>query len=402
MAAGRIGRQIGHRTLMVIAVASLAVGSLLAAPAGAATQLDPPGWTGTAPPTAYIGFTVDDPSPNPIGRTEYEPVTVTRTTNLSGQDLIDAFDNWEELDLEPPTGDVDHWRWPPVWDEPGGVQMTRLDDCDISDDTCRYAVTADGDFFYFAGAIPVDGNGDPLFDLSAYDQTLDLVDLPQITIGTLNAVGTPGVNGAGGTIHLTVAGTNDPADLDPPLTYKWVLVGPRSKIYTSEGTDDFFNVTAEMDGVYCIELTVTASDGIFVETPKCNAGGSTFSITGVAPAKTETPGPTPGGGGGIPGIGFSNPTGRAPATLTGGTPGESATVIWLWRPEWFQGSPATREVPRTDGQPKVTGRADIVVRSPSPKGASAGPWLAGVGIFGLMGGGWVVSRRRRLRMLAEL
>jgi hypothetical protein len=195
-----------------------------------------------------------------------------------------------------------------------------------------------------------------------------------------------------------------------------VLVGPRSKIYASEGTDDFFDVTAEVDGVYCVELTVTASDGYSVETPKCAAGGSTFSISGVAPKKTEAPAPTPGGGGGggtggggtggggggIPGIGFSNPSGRAPATLTGGTPGASPTVIWLWRPEWFQDTPSENELPRTDGQPKVTGRADIVVRSPAPKGPSAGPWLAGVGIFGLLGGGWVVSRRRRLRMLAEL
>ena len=44
-------------------------------------------------------------------------------------------------------------------------------------------------------------------------------------------------------------------------------------MYTSEGPDDFFDVPGEVDGVYCVELTVTASDGYSVATPTCDAGG---------------------------------------------------------------------------------------------------------------------------------
>jgi hypothetical protein len=411
-------RTIGRHVFVVAASAALAAASLFATPALAATQQDPPGWHDPGG-NAWVGFTISPNPPQAVGRTGYEPVTVTRSSSLSGTALRDAFDNWEALNLDTNDPAIDTWRWPTTIEHPGGAQLSRVDACDYTETTCRYAVVSAGDFWLFGGTPPVDINGNPDPNPGDFDEgSIALPPLPQIVLGTLNAVGTAGVGGAAGTIHLTAAGTDDELN-DDPLTYEWVLIGPRSKIYTSTGTADFFDVTAELDGVYCVELTVTAADGAKAETPKCSAGGSTFSITGVAPDKTHEPTPTPGGGGGtgggstggggtgggggIPGIGFSNPGARAPSSLAGGgTPGASPTVIWLWRPEWFQDTPSTDELPRTGAQPNVTGRADIVVRRPSPKGASAGPWLAAVGTFGLMGGGWMLSRRRRLRMLAEL
>ena len=97
---------------------------------------------------------------------------------------------------------------------------------------------------------------------------------------------------------------------------------------------------------------------------------------------------------------FSPPAARAPAAISGG--GASPTIVWLWRPEWYQTTPKQTHAPRTSGQPEVKGRQVIVVQRDPPQGASAGPWLAGVGAFGLLGGAWVISRRRRMKMLAEL
>jgi LPXTG-motif cell wall-anchored protein len=100
-------------------------------------------------------------------------------------------------------------------------------------------------------------------------------------------------------------------------------------------------------------------------------------------------------------VGFSNPIRRAPSSLTGGG-GAAPTVVWLWRPEWYQSAPEPTRRPETSGQPVIKERRDIVVSGPAPRGSNAGPWLAGVGIFGVLGGSWLVSRRRRQRMLAEL
>jgi hypothetical protein len=360
---------------------------------------------------AWVAFTLDDYSPSPDGRSSYAPVTLER--HSSGPVDVTWFANWEALDTDGVAG-ADQWRWPLVW-EGGGVRLERIDQCEYTEDTCRYSIVSGNgaSFWFFGGTPPPDINNQPNPDPATYAEgPVSLAALPTIQIGPLGATGIPGTGGTAGTIHLDAPGTVDQLS-GTTLTYKWVLKGPRNKVYTSEGPDDFFDVPGEVDGVYCVELTVTASDGFSVATPTCDAGGATFSIAGVAPAKTPAPAPsgggggtggggggTGGGGGGIPGIGFSNPARRAPSTLTGG--GAGATVIWLWRPEWYENTPEPSQLPRTSGQPVIKDRQDIVVSGPAPRGSNAGPWLAGVGIFGLLGGGWLISRRRRMRMLAEL
>jgi hypothetical protein len=69
------------------------------------------------------------------------------------------------------------------------------------------------------------------------------------------------------------------------------------------------------------------------------------------------------------------------------------TVIWLWRPDWFQ----TAEAARTAGRPSAVKRARVSVDAKASAGPSATPWLAGLATFGIFGFVWILARRRRVR-----
>ena len=69
------------------------------------------------------------------------------------------------------------------------------------------------------------------------------------------------------------------------------------------------------------------------------------------------------------------------------------TVIWLWRPDWFQ----TAEAARTAGRPRAVKRASVSVDAKGSAGPSATPWLAGLATFGIFGFVWILVRRRRVR-----
>jgi hypothetical protein len=74
-----------------------------------------------------------------------------------------------------------------------------------------------------------------------------------------------------------------------------------------------------------------------------------------------------------------------------------SSVVWLWRPEWYQPTTETQTLPQTTGSPLLKGRRDIVVSSTKAPTSDAGPWLAGLSAFGLIGIGWVLNKRRRVR-----
>jgi hypothetical protein len=100
------------------------------------------------------------------------------------------------------------------------------------------------------------------------------------------------------------------------------------------------------------------------------------------------------GGGGFPGV-FAQPVNRAPASLTGGTGEAFPTVVWLWRPDWFQGN--ANALPQTSGEAEVKGKTAVIVADTAPADTNAAPWLAGLGAFGLIGGGIVINRWLRWR-----
>jgi hypothetical protein len=78
---------------------------------------------------------------------------------------------------------------------------------------------------------------------------------------------------------------------------------------------------------------------------------------------------------------------------------QQVTVIWLWKPDWFQPTPSgVGKAVRTAGRPKAVKRASVsVAQSAHRTSPSATPWLAGLGAFGIFGAGWLAFRRRNLR-----
>jgi hypothetical protein len=87
---------------------------------------------------------------------------------------------------------------------------------------------------------------------------------------------------------------------------------------------------------------------------------------------------------------FARAVSRVPSALTGGTATAAPTIVWLWRPDFYQ----SQQLPKTGGVPELKGKANIIVATgPQPGGASAGPWLAGLALFAIVGG-WVLVRRR--------
>ncbi len=179
---------------------------------------------------------------------------------------------------------------------------------------------------------------------------------------------------------------------------------------------------------YCIDLTVSASgyqsgstDCRFDDPQK--RGILTYQYT--PPSQGGPGGGTPGGGtpgGGTPGGGSPSPGGGVPVAQPApqiGGGGSSRiptffspiradvaqfavgtkplpTIQWLWRPEWFRPSPAQKL--GAGDQPAQAHRKVPVEVDPNgdaTTGASAMPWLAGLGAFGIGGLGAMAVKRRR-------
>jgi len=85
------------------------------------------------------------------------------------------------------------------------------------------------------------------------------------------------------------------------------------------------------------------------------------------------------------------------SALTGTGLSADSSVVWLWRPEWYQSTSQTQTLPQTSGAPRLKARADIVVSTEKAPTSDAGPWLAGLGAFGLIGIGWILNKRRQVR-----
>jgi hypothetical protein len=374
-----------------------------AAPASAASAVDPPGWTGVVPADGWAAFTITPHDLVPIGRTgTYQPVTLERHTNLTGADLEDAFNNWDDLDPSPLVVDL---GWPTDF-AAGGIALHQVAACPIAATECDYAVdpsSAGHSIFFFAGSVPIDsGTGLPAFDPEAEfgQDTLHLAPAPQVHAAfdtNLNPL--PAQGGTAGKITLNAAGFSHDDLAGTTLAYEWIVQNLNTgKFFSATGATT--DLTLDQNGTYCIQLKVTASDSATAETPACGTlaspVGYTFVADGFEPAApAATPAPGAGGGGGSGGIVFARPVQRAPAAASVSAP----TVVWLWRPDFFQPTADDTSAPKTTNRPKLGGRREIVVDAPAPDGASAGPWLAGVGLFGLIGGGLLLRRRRRLLQL---
>jgi hypothetical protein len=403
---GAARQRSARRLLLCGLVATLAATTVVsAAPARASGGAqDPPGWVDPGN-GAWVAFTVSPTTAQPIGRTgEYEPVEIIRAPGsnlpLDFASLTAAFPTWPTRDTNNDTI-PDQIGWPDTWSG-GGVTLQRVGDwCDASAPSCAYTVIDPGPF-WFAGGVPAlqpDGVTPDFSAFAAFEQVLSKPPPQQIVATLTYSKGGPGELGK---LVLDGSGSNDP--LGGTLTFRWTITRQSdAKVWTGEGTV----LTQGIDdpGVYCIDLEVVSS----VDGAAMPAGQQCVTFTDAeVPAKPApggggggTVGPPSGGGGGggqIATVVFAKPAPRrAPLALGGGS--SAPTVVWLWRPEWYTGPEASQRPARSTGQPQVKGKQEIVVnRGPAADGASAGPWLAGLGAFGLIGVGFLVTRKRRLRL----
>jgi hypothetical protein len=391
-------RATGRRVLAALGVGAVALSTLFAVPVGAAQQ-PPPGWI-DQPDGTWVAFTLDGYPPSPDSRTSYAPVTVVRHSSNGDGSVGETWFSWH--DVPDGAGGVIH-QWLPVWDA-GGIRMDRVDACEWTQTSCRYVIapsSAGADFFFFGGTPLLDSGGQPNPNPANFAE--GLIDLPPLPTIQPNIPPDPPTVDPDGSVTFDASGATDELEgSTPTLTFAWELVDSSGN-QVDTGDQMTFTTTLPEYGEYTVNLTITAADG--------HAAVWTGALGYLEPPDSPPVDPPPsgggggggtgGGGGGIPGIGFSNPVRRAPSSLTGGG-GAAPTVVWLWRPEWYQSAPEPARQPETSGQPVIKERRDIVVSGPTPRGSNAGPWLAGVGIFGALGGSWLVSRRRRQRMLAEL
>lgn len=391
------GRPIGKR--LAAFAASLAVLGAAALVIATPAAADPPPWVGALAPGQYVAFTVSNTNPPVFKRnpdTLWGPVTLTRQGNAP----VTA------LQSEPGPGGQPGW---PSTFSSSGVTLTRADAfCGIAATSCQYYFTSGGGHpFFFATS----GGGAGVPDLSQFNQgSLNLAPPPPPTATfTLPAGGTLPSAGS-----FTFDGSGSSGGLPGALNYRWTLTpqgGGTCTGCTQEGPQSSFTPPSSIfnqDGQYCVTLTVTSSDGA-----SATQGPSCFAVTISKPTPTppQSPPPsppqTPGAGppaaapaaGPAPAapVSFAKPLPNFAVPVPGAV--QQVTVIWLWKPDWFQPSPAALgKAAKTAGRPKPVKRASVsVTQSAHHSSPSAAPWLTGLGAFGIFGAGWVAYRRRNLR-----
>ena len=257
-----------HRSLAVVGIAAATVVGF--APRAVADT--PPGFTAPDPASGlWVAFTVDNPVAT--GRSSFGPVTLTRVGNMSGTDLQAAFSNW---DVQPDPPNPDKVGWPSTFSA-GSVQLQRADTfCDYTSTTCHYTVGQAGTFSA-EGGVPLDGSSQPDPGQFPPSQTITLPPAMMLHVGfspdlhpTPGAVGQPG--------HVTLDATtftSDECTTCGPLTYHWVVQTEDATTPTQTFTSDIgpqVQLDINQDGTYCVQLTVTAGDGVSQSTPTCASG----------------------------------------------------------------------------------------------------------------------------------
>jgi len=219
---------------------------------------------------------------------------------------------------------------------------------------------------------------------------------------------TPANGATPGRLTLDASGSSD--QYPGTLVFDWVVTRASDSKTFAASPDAVAHFELDADDVYCVALTVTNTDPAnrFSKTYGVDGADCQF-VSGVAPHPTAGGGSggSDGGGSGIepipttgndaaPTLAFA-PAGPPESALTGSGSSAGSSVVWLWQPDWYQPSSQTQTLPQTSGTPRLKARADIVVSDKKAPDSNAGPWLAGLGAFGLIGIGWVFNKRRRVR-----
>ena len=301
--------------------------------------------------------------------------------------------------------------WPPSWSGGGVTLQAQGGPCALADHpgaSCDYTVTGNAGTFdnvlFAAGSIPPD-------QVNALEQTITVTTpttQPTVPPPPPSATFSGPPNGL-----LTGPGQfTFQAPGQSGVTYTWTLLfnghqadQQQGATYTPPAT--IFNTPGQYT------LTLTASDAAFPN--GVTSQPVSFEISAPAnPLPPPPPGapsasPAPAPAAPVPAAGGPAAPPASPPALTRlstvsyvplshfDTPTPAAirpvTVIWLWRPDWFQ----TAEAARTAGRPRAVRRASVSVNARGAAGPSATPWLAGLATFGIFGFAWILLRRRRVR-----
>ncbi len=285
--------------------------------------------------------------------------------------------------------------WPSNFSD-GGVSFSAAAPCpttppDVSQ-SCTYNVSGSGTVNLYAGNVPQNVPKQPT---SFTPPTTTTTAAPTTTTTTTTAPAQPPPDSTfTGPPTGVVTGPGQFTFQSPNasgVTYAWVLQLNGQKVDQANGPSytppaSIFNVPGEYT------LTLVATDGLMHQ----SFHSVSFQVQGhpqPQPQAQPQAEPTPA----LPAVSAPSVTkvSNVPQLVNFSTPKPGAvqpvTVIWLWKPDWFQNTGR----PKTAGRPTAVKRASVSVDA---KGSpSATPWLAGLAVFGIFGGAWLAVRRRRVR-----
>jgi hypothetical protein len=396
-ACGRLLSRVFAFGLLIGALA-LTVGS---APAGAVDS--PPEPLGSLQHTQWIAFTASPSQPSFGG-------TVTLSAQ-SGDTGGGAPPTTSEL--------FTSGSWPTTWST-NGITLTHSGTpCPASAGSCDFTISGNpgesAEVLFGVGPVPSTvtnppGESNP-WTVTVPEPPTTTTTAPTTTTPTAppgpNATftGPPNnqLSGTGGFTFTAEAQTGQ-----GPYTYTWVLsllsnnqqidteTGPNATSYTPPAS-----IFTKPSAQYNLSLTVTDAVG---QSSSSNVPFAVQTQVGVTPPQAPSSPPAAKPTATSPSLGpvlgrtTLNAVSYAPqlARFATPTPGavQPVTVIWLWRPNWFQSA----QTAKTDGRPKAVKRADVSVDpSHGGSGQSATPELAALAAFGIFGFGWVLFKRRRVR-----
>jgi PKD domain-containing protein len=359
-----------------MASGALLVG-LLATAAGAVVDQPPGPYAGPIPPGNWIAFHVD---PNPV------PYHGTVTLSVVSGSTATTADLWGA------TG-----AWPTTWQFSGGPTLNQVSTCTVAQHptSCTFNIQSPASQTEYQNLLFGLNLTPP--QVSNFQQSVTF-DGPPTTTTTQPPAPSSTFSGPG---ELTTPGSftfTAPGQFG--VTYTWTLFFNGGRADAPQ-TGTSYTPPAQIfntPGTYTLRLTAAGPTGqsehevSFIIPPPQQAAPP--------PPPPQQPAPHP-----QTSLGF-HPAAAPSFTQVSFTPHladfstpkpgavQPVTVIWLWRPDWFQAT--ANQKPKTAGRPRSVTRAAVSVGS-NRGGPSATPWLAGLATFGIFGAAWLAVRRRRVR-----
>jgi len=370
---------------------ALVAGVLLTVVSAPSAGADPAPWLVNN--SVWVGYQLAPATPTyDAGQSAYGPITLTRDA-ASTAALADFVTESHDFGSGPAPA------WPTSVSLGGGLTLSRgsLPFCPITASQCQYYLSGSPgpqQLKLYAGTPP--GGADPAVFFAPYTYTPTLPSPPPVQPTPPSHL-TVTYDRNTHMVSFDASTTVDPSNVI--TDYQWTLTGPGGAQTFHCGTSSTCTQSATLqDGAnYDVTLALIGATG----TPSAS---STLAVPNA---------PGSGGGGGAPG-GGGDPSGGGGGTGGGGSAtnrvvfaqpvsagvvasgGFPAPVVWLWKPEWYTPD-GKKKAPETGGASELKGSSDLVVEHSDSGSGSAG-WLVGLGVFGVVGMGYLLRRRHHLHL----